>query len=178
VNESFSNPTQEITALTVVDRHRTAIARSDLSRPVALVRGDGLLTPETTFFDYGCGRGGDLHRLAVLGHNVAGWDPVFRPDGEIRPSDIVNLGFVINVIEDPIERAQALLRAWTLTRSVLVVAARPSCAASWRERRRQPGCARCRWEDSQRQCGQEFKQYAHPNRIWELHSLLTLTGQA
>jgi DNA phosphorothioation-associated putative methyltransferase len=36
---------------------------------------------------------------------------------------------VINVIEDPSERAQALLSAWALTRRVLVVAARPDWEA-------------------------------------------------
>ncbi|MCC6630154.1 MAG: DNA phosphorothioation-associated putative methyltransferase [Chloroflexi bacterium] len=112
-----------------VDRHCTAIERTGLSRPVALVLDEGLLTPETTFFDYGCGRGGDLHRLAVLGYDVAGWDPAYHPEGKIRPSDIVNLGFVINVIEDPIERVQVLRRAWALARSVLVVAARPDWEA-------------------------------------------------
>lgn len=85
---------------------------------------EGLLTQETTFFDYGCERGGDLHRLAVLGYDIAGWDPAHRPEGEIRSSDIVNLGFVINVIEDPTGRVQVLRRAWSLTRRVLVVAAR------------------------------------------------------
>lgn len=110
--------------MAVIDRHRTAMARTDLSRPVVLMLDDGLLTPESTFFDYGCGRAGDLHRLAALGHDVAGWDPAYRPDAELRPSEIVNLGFVINVIEDPSERAQALRNAWALTGSVLVVAAR------------------------------------------------------
>lgn len=116
---------QEITELTAVDRGCTAIERTDLSRPVALVLDDGLLTPETTFFDYGCGRGGDLSRLTERGYDVAGWDPAYRPDGKLRSSDVVNLGFVINVIEDPSERAQVLRSAWALTRSVLVVAARP-----------------------------------------------------
>lgn len=115
--------------MAVGDRHCTAIARTDLSRPVALVLDEGLLTPKTTLFDYGCGRGGDLHRLAVLGHDVAGWDPVYRPEGEIRPSDIVNLGFIINVIEGPTERVQALQRAWALACSVLMVAARPDWEA-------------------------------------------------
>ncbi len=115
--------------MSVVDRHRTAMARTDLSRPVALLLDEGLLTPEVAFFDYGCGRGGDLHRLAVLGYDVAGWDPAYRPDGELRPADVVNLGYVINVIEDPSERAQALARAWALTRRVLVVAARPDWEA-------------------------------------------------
>ena len=121
---------KEFLEMSVVDRQdRPAIARTDLSRPVALMLDDGLLKPEATFFDYGCGRGGDLHRLALLGYDVEGWDPAYRPDGELRPSDIVNLGYVINVIEDPSERAQALARAWALTLSVLVVAARPDWEA-------------------------------------------------
>jgi hypothetical protein len=37
---------------------------------------------------------------------------------------VVNLGYVINVIEDPIERTEALREAWRLTRSVLIVSAR------------------------------------------------------
>ena len=36
---------------------------------------------------------------------------------------MVNLGYVVNVIEDPSERAEALRLAWKLTRQVLVVAA-------------------------------------------------------
>lgn len=113
----------------VVDRHSTAIARSDLSRPVMLALEEGLLRPGVTFFDYGCGRGGDLRRLETLGYDVAGWDPAHRPEGEIRPSDVVNLGYVINVIEEPAERVEVLRRAWALTRTVLVVAARPDWEA-------------------------------------------------
>ena len=115
---------KEVLGTTVIDRHHAAMARTDQSPPVALMLDDRLLTPEATFFDYECGRGGDLQRLAALGYDVAGWDPAYRPDGELRPADIVNLGFFINVIEDPTERAQALAHAWALTRKVLVVAFR------------------------------------------------------
>ncbi len=38
-------------------------------------------------------------------------------------SDIVNLGYVINVIESAEERQEALLKAWQLTRQVLIVSA-------------------------------------------------------
>jgi hypothetical protein len=39
------------------------------------------------------------------------------------PADVVNIGYVINVIEDTAERRQALLKAWSLTQKVLIVAA-------------------------------------------------------
>ena len=52
---------------------------------------------------------------------AAGWDPFYAPDRPIAPADIVNLGFVINVIEDPEERLTALTRAWSLAERLLVV---------------------------------------------------------
>lgn len=107
-----------------VERHRTAINRTGLSRPVALALGDGLLRPGATFFDYGCGLGGDVRRLAALGFSASGWDPAYFPEAKQRSADVVNLGYVINVIEDASERVDALSRAWGLTRSVLIVAAR------------------------------------------------------
>ena len=75
-------------------------------------------------FDYGCGRGGDVRRLKKLGHEVSGWDPVHAPRGIPILSDVVNLGYVVNVIEDPVERTETLQKAWALTRDVLVVSAR------------------------------------------------------
>ena len=104
--------------------HKTAIQRWALSRPVALALEDGLLSTATTFFDYGCGRGGDLLRLHKMGVPVSGWDPAFFPDEVRTPADIVNLGYVVNVIEDPEERAVALCGAWELVQKVLIVSAR------------------------------------------------------
>ena len=56
-----------------------------------------------------------------MGVKAAGWDPVYRPGGGRRRADIVNLGFVLNVIEDPQERRQTLRAAWTLAREALIV---------------------------------------------------------
>ena len=103
---------------------RTAIRRHSLSRPVALALGDGLINLERTFFDYGCGRGDDLLRLHKMGIPVSGWDPAFFPDEERAPADIVNLGYVVNVIEDPDERVVVLAAAWDLARQLLIVSAR------------------------------------------------------
>ena len=41
-----------------------------------------------------------------------------------RPPDVVNLGYVINVIDDPDERTVVLAAAWQLARKVLIVSAR------------------------------------------------------
>src|SRR5688500_1896101 len=99
-------------------RHRTAINRSVVSRPIRLALEAQLVISSNSFFDYGCGRGDDVTSLAQLGYNVAGWDPVHRPDTPQKPSDLVNLGYVVNVIEDPHERAEALRSAWRLTGKV------------------------------------------------------------
>ena len=104
--------------------HKTAIQRWSLSRPVALALEDGLLSTKTTFFDYGCGRGGDLKRLHEMGVPVSGWDPAYFPDEERTPADVVNLGYVVNVIEDLEERTVALCAAWELAQKLLIVSAR------------------------------------------------------
>ena len=103
---------------------RTAIRRTALSRPVALALDDGLIHQDRTFFDYGCGRGDDLLRLHKMEIAVSGWDPAFFPDEERSEADVVNLGYVVNVIEDPAERVVVLAAAWELARKVLIVSAR------------------------------------------------------
>ncbi len=108
----------------MIERHKTAISRTDLSRPIQLALNAGLLTEDQTFLDYGCGRGDDLRALDALGFDCRGWDPVHRPDGELRESDVVNLGYVVNVIEDPRERVETLKSAWAKATKALVVAAR------------------------------------------------------
>jgi DNA phosphorothioation-associated putative methyltransferase len=106
-----------------IERHRAAIARTDLSKPVRLAIESAILTKDTTFFDYGCGHGGDVERTANHGYTSTGWDPYYQPNNPLLPADIVNLGYVINVIEDPAERREALLKAWELTQKVLIVSA-------------------------------------------------------
>ncbi len=106
-----------------IERHRAAIARTEISRPVRLAIEWAILSNDTTFFDYGCGYGGDVQRIANLGYTSAGWDPYYHPDVPITAADVVNLGYVLNVIEDPEERRQSLLQAWELTHKVLIVAA-------------------------------------------------------
>ncbi|KDR27145.1 DNA phosphorothioation-associated putative methyltransferase [Caballeronia zhejiangensis] len=105
-----------------VARHRTALSRSSLSAPMQALSRFGLLHDEWTVFDYGCGRGDDIRALREQGFRAAGWDPHYAADEPTIESDVVNIGFVLNVIEDEAERRQALSRAFALTRRVLSVA--------------------------------------------------------
>jgi DNA phosphorothioation-associated putative methyltransferase len=106
-----------------IDRHKTAIVRHELSAPMKTLAKNGFLSGEYSIFDYGCGRGDDLRELEAHGIDALGWDPTFRPDSEIINSDVVNIGFVINVIEDQNERIGAVLGAWDTANKLLVISA-------------------------------------------------------
>ncbi len=110
--------TQEETG---IDRYRTAIVRHELSAPMKTLVKHGYLKGEHSIFDYGCGRGDDLRELEAHGLDALGWDPNFQPDNDKSSSDIVNIGFVLNVIEDQDDRLKALLDAWELADKFLVV---------------------------------------------------------
>lgn len=112
---------QEEAEPALVERHRTAIKRYDISRPVKLALDRGILQKRHKFFDYGCGHGMDLEALGGLGYSVSGWDPAFRPRAKKEKADVVNLGYVLNVIEEPLERVEALKGAFTLAERALVV---------------------------------------------------------
>jgi DNA phosphorothioation-associated putative methyltransferase len=107
----------------LVARHRTALKRKTLSRPIRLVLENGLLVEGQTLFDYGCGHGGDISTLRRIGIPASGWDPTHRAGEERQPAEVVNLGYVVNVIECPQERAVALRGAWALAQRLLVVSA-------------------------------------------------------
>lgn len=104
-----------------IERHRTAQRRSALSSPMQHLLRFGFLDGSLSLFDYGCGRGDDLRLLLEMKVPATGWDPVFRSDAARQPADIVNLGFVLNVIEDADERRETLKSAFGLARKVLVV---------------------------------------------------------
>ena len=85
---------------------------------------DGLIHDGVAVFDYGCGRGDDVRYLKLRGIPSKGWDPVHQREAEIASAEVVNLGYVVNVIEDPDERSQCLARAWSLAERALIVSAR------------------------------------------------------
>lgn len=108
---------------TTISRFKTAIRRHDLSRPMKCALADGLISQTSSVFDYGCGHGEDIESLNAQGIVCNGWDPTFRPYQSLRTAHVVNLGYVVNVIEDPLERASTLQTAWGLCEQVLIVSA-------------------------------------------------------
>ncbi|WP_170427224.1 DNA phosphorothioation-associated putative methyltransferase [Ruegeria arenilitoris] len=105
-----------------IERHKTAIPRSAVSAPVYLLQSGGVITDHTTVLDYGCGQGHDVEALKNAGISAKGWDPHFSPDpSNLEEADVVNLGFVLNVIEDRAERIAALEQAFSYARQCLSV---------------------------------------------------------
>ena len=107
-----------------VARHKTALQRYRVSKPVSLALAAGLITRGISVLDYGCGRGGDLRYLRSRRIRAEGWDPHYRPDGRLAPADVVNLSYVLNVIDDLSERAQALRHAYQLAKQLLIIGVR------------------------------------------------------
>lgn len=104
-----------------IERHRTALSRASLSMPVKTLIDNGILRSGDSFFDYGCGLGDDVASLEALGYRAHGWDPYYAKSEPKIEADVVNLGFVLNVIEDPAERVEVLVDAWRLARRLLAV---------------------------------------------------------
>src|SRR5437879_891273 len=98
--------------------------RYQCSKPVALAIADGLITREKTVFDYGCGHGADVRYLKRQRVGVSGWDPHHAPKNTLTEADVVNLGYVLNVIENPQERDETLIDAYRLARELLIVSVR------------------------------------------------------
>lgn len=122
-DESTDSLTFESSESKSIARHLTALSRSNLSAPMQCLARHGFLDGSLTVFDYGCGKGDDIRNLSDNAITVSGWDPHYAPEQPKQVADIVNLGFVINVIENYQERLEALLGAYDLANQVLVVSA-------------------------------------------------------
>ena len=107
-----------------IARDRTAIHRPEMSRPIRAALDDNLINAGTSVLDYGCGHGDDVRRLRAQGIICEGWDPRHKPDGKRRSANVVNLGYVLNVIERAAERAETIRSAWELANQMLLVSAR------------------------------------------------------
>jgi DNA phosphorothioation-associated putative methyltransferase len=107
-----------------VRRHRAAIRRPVGSAPIQWLTASGFTRPGDRVLDFGCGHGDDVALLKALGYAASGWDPHFAPGQPKVSSAAVNVGFVLNVIEDPVERAGVLREAWELSERLLIVSVR------------------------------------------------------
>ncbi|MDQ7049700.1 MAG: DNA phosphorothioation-associated putative methyltransferase [Enterobacterales bacterium] len=105
-----------------IDRHKTAIDRHQLSAPMQLLAKHDYFNGEFSVLDYGCGKGDDIRELEAHQIDCIGWDPVHQADNDLENCDIVNVGFVLNVIEDKEERSETLKRAFGYAEKLLIAA--------------------------------------------------------
>ncbi len=114
-----------------IERWRTAIRRKRCSRPIKLALRDAVLGHGLSFFDYGCGYGEDIKYVARQGIAASGFDAHFSPQSPKQSAHVVNLGYVINVIENQCERLAVLKDSFKLAKTCLIVAAQgPKAMAS------------------------------------------------
>ncbi len=110
-----------VSASQKVERHKTAIDRNKLSAPMQILARHNYFDGTYSILDYGCGKRDDVRELESHGLDIAAWDPVHYPEGQKRAANIVNLGFVLNVIEEQDERLDTLKQAYGLTEKMLIV---------------------------------------------------------
>ena len=122
-NQKQSQTSAQTDNTEIIERYKTAIDRNKLSAPMQSLLRHNYFEGQFTIFDYGCGKGDDLTILQENDVDAKGWDPIYNPNAPKAASDIVNLGFVINVIENPNERKETLQQAYTQTKKILVVSA-------------------------------------------------------
>lgn len=106
-----------------IQRHKSAIRRKHLSQPFQVIQRYGYLDGDYSVFDYGCGKADDIELLRGMHVKASGWDPHYLSDRPKSSADIVNLGYVVNVIEDREERDQAVRDSFALAKRFLVVSA-------------------------------------------------------
>ena len=70
-----------------IHRHKTALVRREISKPVKTLLELGQLRRGESFFDYGCGHGTDVDAIGKLGYDASGWDPVHAPDAPKQSAD-------------------------------------------------------------------------------------------
>jgi DNA phosphorothioation-associated putative methyltransferase len=102
----------------------TAIRRAVFSRPIQCGLRDSLIFDGRSVYDHGCGRGDDIRLLRRFGYQASGWDPHYFPLEQKHPADIVNLGFVLNILEDPQERLSVAIEAFSLVNIALIIGVR------------------------------------------------------
>lgn len=103
---------------------KTAIKRNKLSMPVQWAVDNGVITKDKSIFDFGCGRGQDVKLLNESGYYANGWDPYFYPKDDVVNSDIINLGYVLNVIPNITARSELLKNIFVLARETVIVSVR------------------------------------------------------
>lgn len=99
----------------------TAIKRNKPSKPLTDFMHDRqIMFPNgfhISYYDHGCGKGDDLKWLLNNGYLADGWDPIYSPKKpNIKKRDVVLCNYVINVINNKLERIECIKEAWSRVR--------------------------------------------------------------
>lgn len=104
-----------------IKRENTAIRRNKLSVPFKFLLKNNLLNG--TVLDYGCGRGDNFEELRNnYKINISGYDK-FQPEWSEKPNNhfnIITCNYVLNVIEDPMERFELIEELKTMGDQVYI----------------------------------------------------------
>ncbi len=103
----------------MIPRYKSALKRRAISAPMRAIT--PLIQEGHSILDYGCGYGYDVDHLKGLGHKVTGYDPYFGKMLRVK-SDWVLLFYVLNVIEDAVEREAVLVDAYNFADHALAIA--------------------------------------------------------
>ena len=106
----------------IIHRHLAAIRRNGFSLPIQTLLKYGLIELGRRFLTMAAALARMLKELLAAGIDASGWDPHYAPREPRGEADVVNLGFVLNVIEQPSERLDVLRAAFGLARKCLAVA--------------------------------------------------------
>jgi DNA phosphorothioation-associated putative methyltransferase len=98
-----------------MNAHRTAISRKKASKPLLMLL-DTMSVVEEPILDYGCGKGQDVIELQDRGFKAFGYDPYYAPRMPRGKFKTVLMTYVVNVIQTPQERNEAIRDAWKRVR--------------------------------------------------------------
>ena len=105
-----------------IKRGNTAISRQKMSRPMKKMYESGKFDNKRVL-DYGCGKGFDVEYLKERKIDIQGYEPFASdkylqlPEGKF---DIITNNYVLNVIEDPIERKNLVEKMKNLADEVVI----------------------------------------------------------
>lgn len=105
-----------------IKRGNTAIARQKMSRPMKKMYESGKFDKKTVL-DYGCGKGFDVEFLKDQGIDIKGYEPFASDKYLDLPAgkfDIITNNYVLNVIEDPVERKNLVEEMKKLGNTVII----------------------------------------------------------
>ena len=108
----------------MIKRGNTAIARTKHSKPYQYLVKNNLIHMLEYVLDYGCGKGYDVEQLKKAGYRIKGYDKFQENYNDLHTLDyvfdVVTCNYVLNVIEDNVERLKVIEELRDLANQVYI----------------------------------------------------------